>query len=278
MRADEHPYFDGDKPLAFAHRGGAKRWPENTLRAFQESIARGYRHIETDIHLTRDGQLVVFHDDTLDRCTDGSGPIAARTVAELKRLDAGYRFTPDGGATYPFRGQGITIPTLEEALALGPEIRFNLEMKPHTPAIAWTLWDFLRAREDRRRVLAASAYSPNVIEFRRLSDGSVPSSPGFDEILKFWTAVRTGTHRLVYGARGPDFHALQLPVKHGPLTVTNKRLVRVAHAYGLHVHVWTIDEADEMRRLVELGVDGIMTDRPDLLLKVLGREAAPAPT
>ncbi|MCB9749583.1 MAG: glycerophosphodiester phosphodiesterase [Myxococcales bacterium] len=274
MRADEHPYFDGPRPLAFAHRGGAKRWPENTLHAFEEAIARGYRHIETDIHLTRDGELVVFHDHTLDRCTDGAGPIAARTVGELQQLDAGYWWSPDGGETFPFRGQGITIPTLAEALALGPEIRFNLEMKPRTPAIAWALWDFLRGRPDRRRVLAASAFSPNVIAFRELSDGSVPSSPGFAEILKFWTAVRAGAHRLVYGARGPDFHALQIPVSHGPLTVTSERLVRVAHEYGLHVHVWTIDDPAEMRRLVALDVDGIMSDVPDVLLEVLGRADA----
>ncbi len=267
MPAYSRPYFTGARPLAFAHRGGSKQWPENTLEAFSQAIALGFEHIETDIHLTRDGEIVVFHDELLDRVTDGHGPVRDHTLAELKRLDAAHWFTRDG-ATYPYRGQGITIPTLAEALELGPSIRFNLEIKPHGPGLVHALWEFIRGRADADRLLVASGHAPTVAAFRRVSGGALATSAGAGEIFRFWSAAKVGLHtRLSIG-----YDALQVPPRQGPLTVVEPKFLRCAREVGLHVHVWTIDDAPEMLRLLHLGVDGIMTDEPQRLLRVLGRE------
>ena len=149
-----HPYLDSARPLLFAHRGGAKLWPENTLFAFEGARALGYRYIETDVHETRDGELVLCHDDRVDRTTDGIGRVDAHSLAELKRLDAGYHFTLDG-ERFPQRGRGIRIPTLEEALKLDPELRWNVEVKPHSVGVATHLYRFLEDRDLSARVLGA---------------------------------------------------------------------------------------------------------------------------
>lgn len=256
----------GKTPIAFAHRGGAALWPENTRVAFEGALGLGYRYIETDVHITKDGRIVCFHDDTLERTTDGRGPIAALTLHELKKLDAGYRFTPDGGRTHPFRGQGITVPTLEEALALHPELRLNLEIKPRRAYMERALWEELERLGAHERVLVAAAYDPCVHRFRALRPSmSLPTSPGMRGVLRFWAGVRTGLGRF---DRYP-YQALQVPPTYRGLTVVDRPFVEAAHRHGLHVHVWTIDEPREMERLLDLGVDGVMTDRPDLLKKVM---------
>ncbi|MAC29698.1 MAG: glycerophosphodiester phosphodiesterase [Sandaracinus sp.] len=256
------PYFGDGRRLLFAHRGGAKRWPENTLLAFEQAHALGYRWIETDIHLSADGELVVFHDETLERTTDGAGRVSDRTLAELKALDAAHRFSRDGGRTHPYRGQGVRIPTLEEALALDPELHLNLEMKGTNPAIADALWGFIEAHGVHDRVLAASAKDAFTERFRGLAGDRVATSPGVHGILRFWLGVRHGVWRWM---RFP-FDALQVPIRHGRLQVVDERFVRAAHRHGIQVHVWTIDDPREMRWLLAQGVDGIMTDRPEVLL------------
>lgn len=269
----------GPGPYAFAHRGGAKRWPENTLLAFRGALELGYTHIETDVHMTRDGHIVCFHDAVLERTTDGVGFVRDLTLAELRELDAGYRFTPDGGLTFPFRGQGCTVPTLEEALALDPRLCLNLEMKQREPDMVPTLLRFLVEHDVSHRVLVASAQDDLTARFRKLRDErglTLPTSPGVRGILAFWLSVRFGVNRF---ARF-DFDALQVPVTQGPLRVVDRRFVEAAHAHGIHVHVWTIDDPDEMRRLYALGVDAVMTDQPEVLLTVLrevrGSAAHPA--
>lgn len=253
-------YFDAPRPIAFAHRGGAKLWPENTLTAFEGAIELGYRYIETDAHLTRDGVLVLFHDATLDRTTDGHGPIAARTLAELQRLDAGHRFSPDGRA-FPWRGRGVRIPTLDEALALHPDLRLNIEMKARTPPMMEAMWRFIESRGCHDRLLVAAEHTPTGRAFRRLSRGRVATSAGAREVLTFWLAARGRVPRLPR----IDYDALQVPEHHHGLRVVDAGLVRAAHRRGLHVHVWTVDDPEAMTRLQALGVDGIMTDRPDRL-------------
>lgn len=270
----------GPTPLPFAHRGGAALWPENTLRAFEGAIALGYRYIETDVHMTRDGVIVCFHDDTLERTTDGRGRLADLTFTELRRLDAGFRFTPDRGRTHPFRGQGLVVPTLEEALALHPELRLNLEIKQASPAMERALWDAIDRLEAHDRLLVAAAHDPLVHRFLALRPAArLPTSPGVRGVLRFCVGVWTGLGRLErYGVR-----ALQVPPTWNGIPVVTPAFVTAAHAHGLHVHVWTIDAPDEMRRLLDLGVDGVMTDRPDLLKEVFlergqWTEAATLPT
>ena len=263
------PYLDAPTPIAFAHRGGAKLWPENTLTAFQGAIDLGIRHIETDLHRTRDGVIVCFHDERLERTTDGLGPIARHTHAELERLDAGHGFQSDDGR-HPFRGQGIRIPTFDEALALHPEVRFNVEIKQADPPMERALLDFIRLRGIQDRVLVAAAKDATGHAFRAIAGDRIATSPGLRGVVRFWLGVRTGLHRF----DRYDFDALQVPVSHGGLTVVDGAFIEAAHRHGLHVHVWTIDDAIEMRRLIDLGVDGIMSDRPDVLLRVLA-EANP---
>jgi glycerophosphoryl diester phosphodiesterase len=259
-----HPYLESRRPLLFAHRGGAGLWPENTLVAFEGALALGYQYVETDVHETRDGELVLFHDERVDRTTDGVGRVDAHSLAELKRLDAGYRFSLDG-KRFPQRGRGVRIPTLGEALALDPELRLNLEIKPRSDAVAEHVFRYLEQRDLSRRVLGASADQATGDAFRRLALGRYATSPGASGIVGFWLAAKSGAHRFMrFG-----YDALQVPVRQQGLEVVTPRFVEAAHAHGMQVHVWTVDDEYEMRRLIALGVDGLMTDRPDVLARVV---------
>lgn len=256
-------YF-GQGRLLIAHRGGAERWPENTLLAFRRSYELGYRWIETDVQLTADGELVLFHDLTLERTTDGEGPLAARSLAELRRLDAAHRFTRDG-RTFPHRGDGVRIPTLADALALASDLRLNLEMKGRDRRLPEALWRFIDAHGVQDRVLVASADDALTERFRRFAGDRVATSAGKRGIFGFWLAARAG----VASRLRPPWDALQVPLRHGALQVVDRRFVAAAHALGVKVHVWTINDPVEMRWLDALGVDGIMTDRPEVLLDTL---------
>lgn len=258
------PYLRAPGPLTFAHRGGAACWPENTLEAFAGGIAAGCRYIETDVHMTRDGHIVCLHDHRVDRTTDGHGNVWEHSLAELRRLDAGHRFVAADGSA-PFRGKGITIPTLDEALALDPTVRFNLEIKQANPPMTEALWRFIEARGVHDRVLVASEQDELVRAFRNLARGSVASSAGKREIFAFWLAARAGASAWL----PIEFEALQVPIRYRSLQVVEPRFVAAAHARGLHVHVWTVDHVETMRELIELGVDGIMTDQPRRLVEAL---------
>jgi glycerophosphoryl diester phosphodiesterase len=236
------------------------------MPAFRGAVEMGYRYLETDLHATRDGALVLIHDDTLERVTDGSGSVWEHTLAELQRFDAGYHFSPDGGRTYPYRGRGVTVPTLEEVVEAFPEVRLNVEIKQEQPPVVAALVDFIERRGLRERLLVASFRDRLVREFRRRSGGHVATSAARGEALRFWLASRLRLERLLR----VSYDALQVPARYGSFTVVDRRFVEAAHRRGLEVHVWTVDEPGEMRRLLGLGVDGLMSDRPDLLLEVAG--------
>ncbi|HGG57504.1 MAG TPA: glycerophosphodiester phosphodiesterase [Nannocystis exedens] len=258
------PYFDMPRPYGFAHRGGAAVAPENTIFAFKRAVEAGFHHLETDVHLTRDGELVTVHDPTVERTTDGVGLVRTFTLAELRRLDAGYRFTVDG-STFPYRGMGIRIPTLAQVLEIDPKVRVNIEIKERDPTALRAVWGFIQHHRAFDRVLVASEHASVVAAFRELSRGRVATSAGSAEILRFWLATR-----LRLGPRKrPAFDALQVPARHGPLTVVDAAFLRNAHRHGLDVHVWTIDDETEMRRLLALGVDALMSDYPERLADVL---------
>ncbi|MBC7170810.1 MAG: glycerophosphodiester phosphodiesterase [Polyangiaceae bacterium] len=263
-----HPYFAGVEPHAFAHRGGARRFPENTAFAFREALALGCTHIETDLRRTRDGVIVCFHDERVERTTNGTGRVRDMTLAELKSLDAAYRFSPDGGRSFPLRGRGITVPTLEEALAVRSDARLNLEIKSGEEAIIPQLIELIEREKLHGRVLVASAQDRIIQAFRRASRHTVATSSGQWEIFDFWATTRTGLHRF----RSYPFQALQVPATFHGLVIVDERFVRAAHAHGIEVHVWTVDDPIEMKRLLALGVDALMTDLPSTLLEVLGRK------
>jgi glycerophosphoryl diester phosphodiesterase len=253
-------------PLAFAHRGGGACWPENTLEAFRGALAAGCKYLETDLRTTRDGHIVLCHDEQLERTTDGQGKVHEHTLAELKRLDAGHRFSPDG-RSFPARGQGVRIPTLEELVALSSEARFNVEIKQAEPPMIEALWSFIERRGLHERVLVAAEQDPLVQAFRRISHGRVATSAGRNECLKFWLASRLGAERWL----SIDYQALQIPASFSGLRVLTPRLLKAAHRRGVHVHVWTINDCDEMRALVAMGVDGIMSDYPARLVEAVSR-------
>jgi glycerophosphoryl diester phosphodiesterase len=259
------PFLEGPLPIAFGHRGGSKLWPENTMAAFEGAVGLGCRYLETDVRLTRDGVLVTIHDETLERTTNGSGPVSACTLAELKQFDAGYHFSADGGGSFPFRSQGLTIPALAEVVEAFPEVRLNVDMKQHEPAMVEAFASFIEERELSDRVLVASFDDRMIGEFRRRTKGRIATAGASGESRRFWLASRLGLTRLLR----VHYDALQVPPAMGRLPVVDRRFVAAAHRLGLQVHVWTVDEAQEMRRLLDVGVDGIMSDRPDILLEEL---------
>jgi glycerophosphoryl diester phosphodiesterase len=256
-----HPFLDQPGPIAFAHRGGAGDAPENTLVAFKVAVTLGYTYLETDAHITRDGVLVAFHDDSLDRVTDRTGAIAALDIDEVQAADAGFTFSPDGGATFPFRGQGIQIPRLEDLLTRWPEARVSIDPKADAcVAPLGALLDRLGAWD---RVCIGSFSDRRLRWIRELGRGRACTSMGPRAVaLARSTATAGRMPRL-----GADF--LQVPTHRGPLPIVTERFVAAAHRARLPVHVWTINDAPTINRLLDLGVDGITTDRLRLLLDVL---------
>ncbi len=261
-------YRELPQPAVFAHRGGAGLWPENTLFAFRNAWEMGVDVLEMDIHGTRDGHIVVIHDATVDRTTNGTGAVRDMTLAEIQALDAGYRFTPDGGKTYPYRGQGIYIPTLEEVFDAFPNARFNIEIKSNDPPIVDTLAELIERKGVADRVIVGS-FKQDVANAIRRRMPHVATFASESEARSFWIFQ---TLRLPRAWR-PVPDTLQVPttfrVNGYTVTVVSPRFVQSAHRVGVRVDVWTINDPDEMARLLDMGVDGIMTDYPDRLLELM---------
>jgi glycerophosphoryl diester phosphodiesterase len=252
------PFLDAvqDHPeavLAFAHRGGAYHPEieglENSLVAFKHAVDLGYTYLETDVHATRDGKLFAFHDQALDRVTEHRGAVAELTSADVSRaLIAGRE----------------QIPTMESLFEEFPEVRFNIDLKSDAAVVP--LAELVRSTGAEDRICVGSFSRRRITEFRRLVGGRVATSA---------SPVEAAAFRLLPAARLVDLAvrrgaaALQLPHRRKGLVVVTRGLIRRAHALGLHVHVWTIDEPDQMHELLDLGVDGLMTDRTDLLREVL---------
>jgi glycerophosphoryl diester phosphodiesterase len=255
-------------PVNFVHRRGARIVPENTLEGFREGVRAGAGVLELDVHTTADGTVVVIHDETVDRTTDGSGAVHEMTLAEVKRLDAGYRFTPDGDRTYPYRGEGVRIPTLEEVYREFTDVPINVEIKGKRPGIEEALWRIIEGARAEERTLVVSEDSGTIRRFREASGRRVATASSSVELILFWllSRLRLG------GLSKPSYQALQGPETYRGLRIVTPELVRGAHERGLRVDVWTIDHEPDMRRLLGFGVDGIMTDRPDILARVLRGE------
>ena len=241
-----HPYLQHDGIIAFAHRGGALEAPENTMKAFAYAVDLGYRYVETDAYATRDGVLLAFHDDRLDRVTDARGLISEMDYADIR----GARI----GGSEP-------IPLLEELLVTWPTLRVNIDPK-HDGAVG-PLVDLLRRLNALDRVCIGSFSDARIARVRAAFGPDVCTSMGPKEVTRFWLAKR----RIPVGRFGAN--CVQIPVRQGPVTLVDKAAVRTVRRLGLKLHVWTIDDEAEMRRLAAVGVDGIMTDRPALLRSVL---------
>ncbi len=251
-----HPYLDDrPTPLAFAHRGGAEHPDlvglENTLTAFRHAVALGYDFLETDVHATRDGVLLAFHDNVLDRVTDVRGFLAKLTAEEISKARIGGEHA---------------VPTMAELLEELPDCRFNIDLK--AAAAVRPLAQLLERTGAQDRVCVGSFSWRRLNAFRRETGGRVATSATPTEVALFITlpsgsAARTATRQRV--------NALQVPHRRGRFSVVTPKLVRRAHAAGAHVHVWTVDEPSEMEELLDMGVDGLITDRTDVLKEVLIR-------
>lgn len=255
-----------NKPLVMAHRGGKGIAPENTLAAFQKSFDLGVDVLELDVHATKDGELVVIHDDSVDRTTDGKGAVAEKTPAEIQKLDAGYKWTNDGGKTFPFRGKGIKIPTLREVFENFPETQINIEPKHKTPSPVKPLCSLIREFKRGDSVIVGS-FSDEILEDFRTNCKGVATSASPSEASGFLARYEVG----LSDNYAPKMQALQVPESIGSLQFVTKDYVKAAHEQNLEVHVWTINKTEDMKRLIEIGVDGIITDYPDRLLDLLGK-------
>ncbi|WP_327427174.1 glycerophosphodiester phosphodiesterase [Streptomyces sp. NBC_01236] len=242
-----HPYLDHPGPIAFAHRGGAADGLENTLAQFRRAVAAGYRYIETDVHATADGRLVAFHDSTLDRVTDGAGRIADLPWEDVRHARVGGK---------------EPVPLFDELLEVFPEVRWNIDVKAE-PALL-PLLDLIDRTDAWDRICVGSFSEARVARAQRLAGPRLATSYGTRGVL--------GLRLRSWGIPAPlrrSAVAAQVPESQSGVPVVDRRFLRAAHARGLQVHVWTVNEPERMHRLLDLGVDGIMTDHIDTLRKVL---------
>ena len=266
LRKGEARTVKKDWPANFAHRGASARAPENTLEAFRLAVEAGAGGLELDVHMTLDKEIVVIHDPTVDRTTNGSGAVAEMTLDEIKALDAGYRFSPNGGSTYPYRGRGLRTPRLAEVYEEFPNAPVNIEIKQAQPGVEEAVLKVIWEAGAAGRTLVASNRHGVVRRFRRISGGRIPTAASRREIARFYLLSRLRLERLYR----PAYDALQVPPDYRGTPLVTPRFLEAAHDRGVRVDVWTINDLDEMRRLLDLGADGIMTDHPEELVAVLG--------
>jgi glycerophosphoryl diester phosphodiesterase len=251
--------------IAYAHQGGAWEYPSSTLYAMHRALETGATAIELDVHATADGVVVVLHDATLDRTTDGTGPVHLLALAAVERLDAGYRFrAPDG--TYPYRDRGVRVPTLAAVLEAFPGVPLNIEIKQLEPAIETAVLATLDRFAARERTLLA-AEDATIMARIRASAPYVLTGFSAAEVAEFIFGLRDGT---LAGYRPPGV-ALQVPPAFQGTAIVTAESVAAAHALNLEVHAWTINDEVEMGHLLDLDVDGLMTDFPARGVAVLQR-------
>ncbi|HEY1829011.1 MAG TPA: glycerophosphodiester phosphodiesterase [Acidimicrobiales bacterium] len=269
--------------IAYAHQGGAWENPSSTLHTIAHAIEVGATGIELDVHATADGELVVCHDATVDRTTASSGDIASYTLAQLREMDFSYWFIPGADVTpdrpaqeYPDRGKAPADPrfgiaTLGEVLEAFPGVVLNLDIKQTAPVVApyeEKLASLLREYERSDDVIVASFLDPATDAFRSHAP-EIPTSAGTMATAAFWQAVQAGT-----AVPESPTVAFQVPERQGDLVIVNEAFVTAAHGAGKAVHVWTINETETMERLLDLGVDGLISDVPTTLCGVLRARVA----
>jgi glycerophosphoryl diester phosphodiesterase len=258
-----HPVLDDRARRVFAHRGGAALRPENTLAAFDHGMALGADGLELDVRLSRDREVVVFHDERLDRTTNGRGPVAACDYRELAQLDAGWHF---GAADrFPCRGQGISIPRLQDVLARYPDAPLIIELKGRADGLAEAAVATVRRAGALSRVCFGS-FEDVTIRAARACGADVVTSGAREEIRRAIWASWVGLP-----PRRPAFRAFQVPERHGLRRVASRRFIHAARRGGVAVQVWTVNHVADMERLLGWGVQGLITDRPDLAVPVVAR-------
>jgi glycerophosphoryl diester phosphodiesterase len=269
----EHPFFArvaDDRVLVLAHQGGDGEWPSNTLFAFENAAALGVDVLEMDVHTSSDGEIVVIHDGTVDRTTDGSGEVSAMTLAELQALDAGYDWPtveghPDlGTENHPYRGQGIRIPTLEEIFMAFPDYPISIEIKQESPSMAEPLCALIREYEREDWVIIASFRESAMQEFRAACPEI--ATMGIQPEVTLYYALNTA---MLSAAWQPTTHAFAVPEYFGDLHVLTESFVANTKQHHVRVYPWTINSVEAMQKMIDLGVDGLITDYPTLAMDII---------
>jgi glycerophosphoryl diester phosphodiesterase len=256
-------FFAPPAPRLIAHRGGAGVRPENTIEAFTAAYQEGVRYFELDVHTSRDGVMVVCHDADLRRTTDRSEVIRELDYAEIARADAGYGFESEG--RFPFRGKAVRIPRLLDVLGLFDDAFFVIEIKQVEPSLTAALNAALTSTATRSRALIVSEHQPPLDELRALAP-ELPTGFSEPEVMGFFAALMAQ----MAGYRCPA-DAIQIPPSYGTMALATPASIAAAHALGLEMHNWTVNEQSQMRTLLEMGIDGIITDFPDRLKAILAK-------
>jgi glycerophosphoryl diester phosphodiesterase len=268
--APESAYYrDIKRPLVIAHQGGDGIRPGDTMVAFEHAVQIGADVLEMDAHITQDGKIVLMHDERVDRTTDGTGLTEDMTLEELRQLDAAYQWSNDDDKTFPYRGQGIHVPTLEELFQKFPDMRYVIEIKLTQNPIDKPLCDLIRKYNMQNRVMIASFHDEAMQRFRETCP-EVATSASRGEVTKFVLLGKI----FLSGLIAPQYESIQPPYdpeESMNIPIMTKRFIREAHARNIAVEPWTVDDPELMKKYIEWGVDGIITDRPDLMLEVLGK-------
>jgi glycerophosphoryl diester phosphodiesterase len=262
-------FFNHNRPLVIAHQGGELLAPSNTMTAFKNAANMGVDVLETDIHITKDGHLVAIHDPSVDRTTNGKGSVADLTLSELQKLDAGYHFK-DLEGKYSFRDKGVYIPTVEEMFQTFGDMRIEIEIKDDNPPerideIASKLWNLIEKYQMEEKIIIAAFDQDIITTFDKYAKGRVAITAGRQEVKSFVVFHKFFLRNLYV----PKVDAFQIPVEDSGFDLTDQKLINGAHRLGMEIHYWTIDDPKTMERLIGAGADGILTNRPDLLLKLL---------
>ncbi|HPD56035.1 MAG TPA: glycerophosphodiester phosphodiesterase [Smithellaceae bacterium] len=256
--------FFTPEPMIFAHRGDPINYPENTIPSFKSASESGVDVIETDLRITSDGHFVLFHDTTIDRMTNGRGKLSDYTLDDLKRFDAGYRFSSDG-VSYPFRNKGITIPDLEECLLEFPEQRFNIDLKVKNPSQVKKYCEILKKHDSVKRVLTASEHTENLKEARKILP-EMATSASRREVIGAYFLFKS---KLLSMKSSFAADAFQIPEFFGTSRIVTREIIRALHRRNVRVHVWTVNRREDILRLLDYGVDGIITDDFRLLKEII---------
>ena len=266
--APSKPFYQNiNRPHVIAHQGGNEVWPGDTMYAFEKAVEIGVDVLEMDAHITKDGYIVLMHDEQVDRTTNGTGLIEEMTLKELKQLDAAYKWSNDGGKSFPYRGQGIQVPTLEELFQKFPRMRYVIEIKLTQNPIAEPLCDLIRRHDLQNQVLIGSFHDKAMRNFRAVCP-EVTTSASRGEVTTFVLLEKIFLGGLV----APKYQAIQPPYdprESMGIFIVTERFIEEAHAKNIRVEPWTVDDPEIMKQYIGWGVDGIITDRPDIMIEVL---------
>jgi len=259
----------GSEIRIIGHRGAAGVGPENTVVSIERAIRAGAQAIEIDVHVSADSELVVIHDDIVDRTTNGTGPVENMTLDEIRRLDAGHGFSPDRGRSFPFRDSGLRVPTLDEAVAAAASLPMIIEVKSRAAGVA--LGDWLRSRRetagDTERFIVAGFERDDVAPAAAAANWRCATRA---DLIPFVLLGKLG----IPGPLPSHVDAIMLPIRKGALRLVTRRFVRQAHDRGVGVFVWTVNRPSVMRELFDIGVDGLISDVPARVRRIVEERAA----